>query len=138
MNLTARQQRFVEEYLVDGNGARAARCAGYSENSARQMAAENLSKPYIQDSISEKRQRTADKLNLRKEQLLLSHLAAIRLAEAQGQPLAMISAAREIGRLMGFYGPQQVKVDVDAGETFPKSHFESLSDADLMAIVDGQ
>lgn len=49
--LTAKQQRFVEEYLIDLNATQAAIRAGYPETSARQVGSENLSKPYIQDAI---------------------------------------------------------------------------------------
>lgn len=45
--ITALQVRFVDEYLVDLNGTQAAIRAGYSEKTARQAAAENLSKPVI-------------------------------------------------------------------------------------------
>lgn len=44
---------FVEEYLVDLNATRAAKAAGYSEKSARQLASRLLSKVYIQDAISQ-------------------------------------------------------------------------------------
>jgi phage terminase small subunit len=47
-----RQARFVEEYLLDLNGTQAAIRAGYSRQTARQMAAENLSKPYITAAIT--------------------------------------------------------------------------------------
>ncbi|ADU36215.1 Terminase small subunit [Variovorax paradoxus EPS] len=50
--VTDLQQRFVDEYLVDLNGTQAAIRAGYSPDSARQMASENLSKPYIQAAIA--------------------------------------------------------------------------------------
>ncbi|MCF8168633.1 MAG: terminase small subunit [Rhodoferax sp.] len=46
-NLTARQARFVDEFLIDGNGAAAAVRAGYSAKTARFIASENLTKPYI-------------------------------------------------------------------------------------------
>jgi len=49
--LTAKQQRFVDEYLIDLNGAAAARRAGYSVKTARQIADENLSKPDIVAAI---------------------------------------------------------------------------------------
>ncbi|MFD2936329.1 terminase small subunit [Spirosoma flavum] len=49
--LTDKQRRFVEEYIKDQNGAAAARRAGYDENSARQQAHENLTKPYIRAAI---------------------------------------------------------------------------------------
>ena len=51
MALTAKQKAFVQEYLVDLNATQAALRAGYSPNSAQQIATENLSKPLIQDAI---------------------------------------------------------------------------------------
>jgi len=51
-DLSPRQQRFVQEFIVDLNATQAALRAGYSEESARQIGSQNLSKPYIQDAIS--------------------------------------------------------------------------------------
>lgn len=58
--LTTKQQRFCDEYLIDLNATQAAIRAGYSEKTARQMAAENLSKPYIKEYIDD---RMAEKEN---------------------------------------------------------------------------
>jgi phage terminase small subunit len=52
MALTARQARFVEEYLKDGNATRAATVAGYSKKTARSIGAENLTKPDIAAAIA--------------------------------------------------------------------------------------
>jgi len=52
--LTARQSRFVDNYVDCGNGAEAARKAGYSENSAKEIAAQNLTKLNIQAFIAER------------------------------------------------------------------------------------
>lgn len=49
--LTKKQQRFVDEYLIDLNATQAAIRAGYSPTSARQIADENMSKPDIKNSI---------------------------------------------------------------------------------------
>jgi len=51
--LTLKQTRFVEEYLLDGNGTQAAIRAGYSEKTAYATAAENLRKPQIKKAIAE-------------------------------------------------------------------------------------
>ncbi|HMG92367.1 MAG TPA: terminase small subunit, partial [Chryseolinea sp.] len=51
--LTGKQKRFCEEYIFDFNGARAARAAGYSEDTAKEIASENLTKPNIQAYIKE-------------------------------------------------------------------------------------
>lgn len=52
-DLTPRQRRFVEEYLVDLNATQAAIRAGYSPKTARVIAAENLAKPAIAEAIIE-------------------------------------------------------------------------------------
>ena len=51
-NLTDKQARFVQEYLIDLNATQAAIRAGYSENKAKVMASENLTTPYISDAIA--------------------------------------------------------------------------------------
>ena len=52
-NLTPKQQRFVEEYLIDLNATQAAIRAGYSEKTAHSIGAENLIKPEIQKAIAD-------------------------------------------------------------------------------------
>jgi len=52
-NLTPKQKRFTEEFLVDLNATQAAIRSGYSEKTARQIGSENLSKPAIQEAIAE-------------------------------------------------------------------------------------
>lgn len=56
--LTAKQQRFCDEYLIDLNATQAAIRAGYSKRSARQIADLNMSKhdirEYIDNRLAEK------------------------------------------------------------------------------------
>lgn len=53
MALTPKQQAFADYYLETGNATEAARRAGYSEDTARQIGAENLTKPAIVAYIEE-------------------------------------------------------------------------------------
>ena len=50
--LNDRQQRFVDEYLIDLNGTQAAIRAGYSAKTARQIGQKLLTKVDIQQAIS--------------------------------------------------------------------------------------
>ncbi len=52
--LTAKQQRFCDEYLIDLNATQAAIRAGYSKKTARQMGTENMAKPSIKEYIDER------------------------------------------------------------------------------------
>jgi len=59
--LTVKQQAFINEYIRNkGNATRAAIKAGYSEDTARYIGAENLTKPHIKAEI-DKRLKTANK-----------------------------------------------------------------------------
>ena len=49
--LTAKQERFCEEYLIDLNATQAAIRAGYSVESAGSIGSENLTKPEIRARI---------------------------------------------------------------------------------------
>ena len=55
--LTDKQRLFCEKYILFSNATKAAKEAGYSEESARQIGSENLSKPYIKDYIEEKQKK---------------------------------------------------------------------------------
>lgn len=59
--LTPKQQRFVEEYLVDLNASAAARRAGYSPKRADALGFENLRKPEIAAAIAAKRTALAER-----------------------------------------------------------------------------
>ena len=54
MKLTAKQERFCQEYLVDFNATQAAIRAGYSKKMAYSIGWENTKKPEIVEKVSEK------------------------------------------------------------------------------------
>src|SRR5665213_3598658 len=53
-SLTAKQMRFVQEYVAHGNGTRAAIAAGYSAKTARAIACENLKKLEIKAEVEKR------------------------------------------------------------------------------------
>jgi phage terminase small subunit len=50
--MTPKQERFVEEYLIDLNATQAAIRAGYSSDTARAIGCENLTKPDIAQAVA--------------------------------------------------------------------------------------
>jgi phage terminase small subunit len=50
--LTQKQAIFIEEYLIDLNGAQAAIRAGYSPNTAKEQAFDLLTRPHIKAALS--------------------------------------------------------------------------------------
>ena len=92
-DLTDKQARFVEEYLVDLNATQAAIRAGYSIDTARQIASENLSKPNIADAIAEaqaarsaRTQITVDAVVAELGKLAFANMADFMRAGIDGDP----------------------------------------------------
>lgn len=52
-DMTSKQEKFCEEYMIDLNATQAAIRAGYSENTASEIGYENLSKPQLAERIAE-------------------------------------------------------------------------------------
>ena len=62
--LTAKQEMFCREYLIDLNATQAAIRAGYSETSARQVGSDNMSKHVIQELIQELKATREEKIQI--------------------------------------------------------------------------
>jgi phage terminase small subunit len=67
--MTDKQAKFIAEYLVDFNATKAAKRAGYSENTAYDSGYKNLKNPEIRDRIKAEIDQSIDnsKLSLKKE-----------------------------------------------------------------------
>lgn len=68
--LTAKQQQFVAEYLIDLNATQAAIRAGYSVKTACSIAGENMKKPDIQKAIQDAQQRRAARTEITQDAVL--------------------------------------------------------------------
>jgi len=68
--LNDRQALFVKYYLISLNATQAAIQAGYSPDTARQMGAENLTKPSIVAAIAKEQKKVIDKLDVDAEKAL--------------------------------------------------------------------
>jgi len=62
--MTPKQQAFVNEYLIDLNATQAAIRAGYSEDTARAIGCENLTKPNIAEAIAEAQAKRAEQCGI--------------------------------------------------------------------------
>lgn len=69
--LTAQQQLFVEEYIIDLNGTQAAIRAGYAESSARATASRLLTIDNIQNAIAEARKEQQKRTQITADRVLL-------------------------------------------------------------------
>lgn len=62
--MTARQQRFIAEYLVDLCATKAAHRAGYSKTTGNRQAAQLMTMPHIKAAIAERMAEKAKELDI--------------------------------------------------------------------------
>ena len=70
--LTAKQEMFCKEYLVDLNATQAAIRAGYSEKTSKDMGCQNLAKPNINEYIAKLMQERTERVQIDADWVLLS------------------------------------------------------------------
>ena len=86
VKLTAKQQAFISEYLVDLNATQAAIRAGYSEKTAQEQSSRLLSNVIIQAEIQKAMDKRSNKLEITSEYVLGS-LKTIAERCMQGEPV---------------------------------------------------
>lgn len=110
MGLTDRQRRFVEHYVALGNGAQAARQAGYKDGAGiYETASDLLRKPEIRQAIDDRQANLANELGLTRQWVL----DGLRQEAVDGDspPAARIKARELIGKAHGMW-VDRAQVDV--------------------------
>jgi phage terminase small subunit len=121
VGLTAKQERFVAEYLIDGNATRAATAAGYSTHTAARLGSQLLASKSVKAALTAGRKRLAAKLELTAEKVLadIERIAnkaerskrygdALKGKELLGKHLKLFTEKHEHGGVGG--GPVQFQI----------------------------
>lgn len=121
--LTLKQRAFAREYLANnGNATRAAISAGYSVHTAREIAAENLTKPAIRFEIARLQAVSAKEVDISPARVLRRLDAISQAAEADGQYAAAKGCEELIGKHIGMFIERSLNVSVSASS----AHLEAL------------
>lgn len=113
--LTAKQKRFIEEYLIDLNATQAAIRAGYSVESAKEIGCENLTKPNIQQAIEKQMAERSKRTGVNQDRIImeLARIAFINPSDIIDSSDASIKESASEDDLACI---QSVKVKISEGE----------------------
>lgn len=101
MALTAKQQAFVREYLIDLNATQAAIRAGYSAKTAGAIGEENLRKPEITAAVQEAMDARAQRTEITADYVLETIRGTIERCNAKGEqydPRSVLKGAELLGK----------------------------------------
>lgn len=113
MALTAKQQRFVAEYLIDLNATQAAIRAGYSAKTAEVIGYENLSKPQIAEAVQVAIKARSERTEITQDYVLKTIYETVERCK-QAKPVLMRNG-------------EPVMVETPDGETAPAYAFDSTA-----------
>ena len=105
--LTERQRRFIDEYMACGNGAEAARRAGYSEGIAKVQASENLTKQNVKAEIERRRREMSEDSEDRRAKWISALEALSRTADKEADKLRAIEG---LFKAEGWLAPEKSEV----------------------------
>lgn len=95
--LTEKQQRFVDEYLIDLNATQAAIRAGYSVKTATVIGCENLIKPNIQQAIAKAMAERSKRTGINQDRIVLelAKIAFVKITDVVNSDCEILPDADE-------------------------------------------
>lgn len=125
---------FADVILEGGSQSEAARIAGYHPASAGTV----MRKEDVQNYLAEARKELSDASTLKRVDVLDILMEAIDMARTLADPAQMINGADKVAKMMGFYAPETLKLEVEGNHNVLASKFKALTDAELYEIAAGR
>lgn len=139
--MTAKQQRFCDEYLIDLNATQAAIRSGYSEKTANRIGTENLSKPVIKEYIAA-RMAEKDAELIADQNEVLKYLTSVLRGESQSEIVVVESIGDYMTEARAMQKAPDEKERLKAAELLGKRYglytekVEQQTDMELNIVVD--
>lgn len=135
--LTEKQVLFAKFYAQGDSVPNAMARAGYS-TAQYSLGYRMIKMPNVIRVIDAERQKFEEANQMTRKKVMEGLLEGIEMAKLMAEPASMISGWREIGKMCGYYEPRKVQVDVNVAGNVIHQRINSLSDAELLKIIQGQ
>ncbi len=139
--LTAKQQRFCDEYLIDLNATQAAIRAGYSKKTARVIGQQNLSKLAVKNYINERMKEKEAELIADSDEVM-RYLTSVLRGQSQSEVVVVENIGDYMSEARLIQKAPDEKERLKAAELLGKAHqifvdkVEQTVDMDLNITVD--
>lgn len=129
------QHKLFADMLSEGKSkSEAARIAGYNPSNVDVVMRQEEVQQYLQEA----RKEIEDISTIRRVDVMNLFLEAIEMARIQADPSQMINGADKVAKMMGYYAPETLKLEVEQNSKSLQNKFRQLSDAELYEIAAGK
>jgi len=132
--LTDKQKGFVKFWAAGESLMSAAYKAGYDESSLT-YAYRLAKQPNVLKLYEEEKRLYEEASNMSRKKVMDMLVEAYDMAKLMAEPASMVSAAREIGKMCGYYEPVAKKVDITVNGKALTKRLDAMSDEDLAKMI---
>lgn len=131
--LTEKAKLFVKFWAEGESIATASARAGYGDGATYAYKVAKFPQALaLYDKIKKEYEEAS---MMTKKKVIDMHMEAFEMAKLLSEPSSMVAAAREVGKLCGYYEPVRTTVDVNVNGTVVMERMNKLSDAELLKII---
>lgn len=132
--LTDMQRQFAIAWASGESIASACIRAGYADDGLGYRLARMPNVRRLYDSEKAKYEAAAQ---MTRKKVMDMHLEAFEMARLMAEPSSMVAAAREIGKMCGYYEPVKLQVTHNHQGEVAVRQLNAMSDADLLKLITG-
>lgn len=136
--LTPQQEKYVEAQAKGHSKTKSALLAGYAPGGSDANVDRIEGSATVQEALAKVRQEIATNAGITKEDVVQMLVAAADMAKVMADPTGLVAAARELGKMLGFYAPEVKKVTHGLDKASLRAVLEEMTDEDLIRIANAR
>lgn len=131
--LTEKAKAFLRYYAQGESVFSASTKAGYGDGAT--YAYQVLHFPQAKVFLAEERRLYQEASQMTRKRVLEMHMEAFDMAKLLSEPASMVAAAREVGKLCGYYD-KQIDININVKGNVTMQQMTKLSDEELLRIIE--
>ena len=131
--LTDKQRKFVELWAQGESITSASVRAGYNDGAS--IAYRMVKMPNVLKLYHEEKAKYEAAGDMTRKKVMDMLLESYEMAKLMAEPASMVSAAREVGKMCGYYAPAETRMKIDVSGNVMLDRLNNLSDAELLKLI---
>lgn len=134
--ISPQQKKYVEERAKGQTKTQSAILAGYAPDPTSVPPVEDSKT--VQEALAKVRSELATNSGITKEDVVQMLVDAASMAKLMADPTGLVAAARELGKMLGFYAPEVKKVTHGLDKNSLRAVLDEMTDEDLSRLANAR
>ncbi len=129
--ITKIQKGYAENLVKGMSKDRSAIMAGATTDAVKRMEVS----PLVKEELARIRKKVIENTGITKEEVVEMMMDAANMARITGDPMGLIAAARELGKMLGFYAPEVKKIEKNIDQASLRKALKDMNDDELFKLA---